>query len=34
MTGSAVHYVRVAPGEDLPDVSSLAPSKAIVVLQG
>ena len=27
------HYVRVAPGEQLPDISAFAPFKAVVVLE-
>ena len=29
---SRPHYVRIAPGKKLPDISSLAPFKAVVVL--
>ena len=28
------HYVRITPGEPLPDVSQLAPFRAVVVLDG
>ena len=33
MIETAAHYVRIAPGEKLPDVSHLRPFKAIVVLK-
>jgi hypothetical protein len=33
MIGTIPHYVRIAPGNELPDVQHLAPFKAIIVLE-
>ncbi len=33
MTESIAHYVRIAPDEPLPDISALAPFKAVVVIE-